>query len=78
MDRPVGLERGLGAGEERWSLKGPLEEHGKRGVRFTGQGHYERLLTGSTVSQFGMVAVDRNHGELTQHLFFEIKGFAAA
>jgi hypothetical protein len=56
----------------------PVEEHGRRGIRFTGQGHYERLLTGSTVSQFGMVAVDRNHGELTPHLFFEIKGFAAA
>jgi len=25
-----------------------------------------------------MVAVDRNHGELTKYLSFEIKGFAAA
>jgi len=46
-------------------------------VRFRGQGHYGRILAGKSGLP-ALVAVDRNHGELTPHLFFEIKGFAAA
>jgi hypothetical protein len=55
----------------------PIEGPAGRGVRFTGPGHYGRLLAG-TSGPPAMVAVDRNNGELTPHLFFEIKGFAAA
>jgi hypothetical protein len=38
----------------------------------------QQLGAGQVISRCSLVAVDRNNGELAQHLFFEIKGFAAA
>ena len=55
--------------------------HEDKGMRFTGQGHYQRLLTGSALFNSRMVAAEQSGCELKQVtkglLTFSIQGFAA-